>query len=285
MVSSGQFCLKWNDFESNISSAFRELRDEKDLFDVTLACEDSQVQAHKVILSACSPFFRNILRRNPHQHPLLYLKGVKYRDLLSLLDFMYMGEVSVAQEELNGFLAVAGDLRVKGLVQNSPSAPGEKKLRPIAPKLVSHSTPQIQPFIKMEEDTEEESYDYKHFGEDGSDDLSTYFVDSVSGDGNVESSKSSMSSSLSGSPMKPRRSRTTYDQRDKEIFLDIVHNAEGGRLGEIITQTDNPVSNQERHEVWVKVSEKFSKALGKNIPPRGCKNYWARLKQKMEPTS
>jgi len=119
MGSNEKFCLRWNDFESNISVAFRELREEKDFFDVTLACDDSQVQAHKVILSACSPFFRQILRRNPHQHPLLYLKGVKYKELLSVLNFMYQGEVNVAQEELNSFLAVAEDLRVKGLTQNN----------------------------------------------------------------------------------------------------------------------------------------------------------------------
>jgi len=117
-MGSEKFCLRWNDFESNISSAFRELRDDKDFFDITLACDDEQIQAHKVILSACSPFFRNVLRRNPHQHPLLYLKGVKYTDLQSVLNFMYHGEVNVAQDELNSFLAVAEDLRVKGLTQN-----------------------------------------------------------------------------------------------------------------------------------------------------------------------
>jgi len=117
-MGSEKFCLRWNDFETNISSAFRELRDDKDFFDVTLACDDEQIQAHKVILSACSPFFRNILRRNPHQHPLLYLKGVKYTDIQAVLNFMYHGEVNVAQEELNSFLAVAEDLRVKGLTQN-----------------------------------------------------------------------------------------------------------------------------------------------------------------------
>jgi len=121
-MGTEKFCLRWNDFETNISVAFRELREEKDFFDVTLACDDSQIQAHKVILSACSPFFRNVLRRNPHQHPLLYLKGVKYKELLSVLNFMYMGEVNVAQEELNSFLAVAEDLRVKGLTQNNSSS-------------------------------------------------------------------------------------------------------------------------------------------------------------------
>jgi len=113
-----KFSLKWNDFEYNISQAFRELRDEEDFFDVTLACEDEQIQAHKVILSAGSQFFRNILKRNKHQHPLLYLKGVKFTDLQCVLDFMYQGEVDVAQEELNSFLATAEDLGVKGLTRN-----------------------------------------------------------------------------------------------------------------------------------------------------------------------
>jgi len=128
IMGTEKFCLRWNDFESNISSTFRELRDDKDFFDVTLACDDEQIQAHKVILSACSPFFRNIFRRNPHQHPLLYLKGVKYTDLQSVLNFMYHGEVNVTQEELNSFLAVAEDLRVKGLTQNkSVGVPSSKR--------------------------------------------------------------------------------------------------------------------------------------------------------------
>jgi len=118
MGAPEKFCLRWNDFESNISVAFRELREDKDFFDVTLACDDDQIQAHKVILSACSPFFRQILKRNRHEHPLLYLKGVKYVDLMSVLNFMYHGEVNVAQDELNSFLAIAEDLKVKGLTQN-----------------------------------------------------------------------------------------------------------------------------------------------------------------------
>jgi len=118
-MSSEKFCLKWNDFEANISGAFKELRDDKDFFDVTLACDDDQINAHKVILSACSPFFRNILRRNPHQHPLLYMKGVSFANLQSVLNFMYHGEVNVAQDDLNNFLSVAEDLRVKGLTQGN----------------------------------------------------------------------------------------------------------------------------------------------------------------------
>jgi len=123
-MGSEKFCLRWNDFESNISGAFRELRDDKDFFDVTLVCDNEQIQAHKVILSACSTFFRNVLRSNPHQHPLLYLKGVRFSDLQAVLNFMYHGEVNVAQEELNSFLAVAEDLKVKGLTQNQSVGAG-----------------------------------------------------------------------------------------------------------------------------------------------------------------
>ena len=119
-MAAEKFCLKWNEFESNIGIAFRELRESSDFFDVTLACDDKQIQAHKVILSACSPFFRSVLRRNPHAHPLLYLKGVTETNLKAILDFMYHGEVQVSQENLNSFLAAAEELKVKGLTQNQP---------------------------------------------------------------------------------------------------------------------------------------------------------------------
>ena len=122
-MNSDKFCLKWNDFESNLSIAFRELREEKDFFDVTLACEDSsQIEAHKVILSACSTFFKDILKKNPHQHPLLYLRGVKHSQLVNVLNFMYLGEVNVAQDDLNSFLSIAEELHVKGLTQGEASS-------------------------------------------------------------------------------------------------------------------------------------------------------------------
>ena len=124
-MTSEKFCLRWNDFESHVSGSFREIRDSKDFFDVTLVCGEEQVQAHKVIISACSPFFRDILRRNPHQHPLLYLKGVKFTELQSVMNFMYHGEANIAQEDLNSFLSVAEELKVKGLTQSQVGGGGE----------------------------------------------------------------------------------------------------------------------------------------------------------------
>ena len=132
-MSSEKFCLKWNDFESNISGSFKELRDDQEFFDVTLACHDEQIKAHKVIISACSPFFRNVLRTNPHHHPLLYMRGVSFSDLRSVLDFMYHGEVNIAQEDLNNFLSVAEDLKVKGLTQNKSGTSTSGRTKPQPP--------------------------------------------------------------------------------------------------------------------------------------------------------
>lgn len=142
-MENEKFCLKWNDFEKNISAAFRDLREDKDFFDVTLACGDEQIQAHKVILSACSPFFRSILRRNPHQHPLLYLGGVKFSNLQSVLMFMYHGEVNIAQQSLNSFLAVAENLQVKGLTQRETTNTNNRKASPEYNSLASGANDRI----------------------------------------------------------------------------------------------------------------------------------------------
>ena len=116
MGSSEKFCLRWNDFEVNISNAFHDLKEERDFADVTLACGDKQVEVHKVILAASSPFFKKILKNNPHSHPLIYLKGTKFSDVEAVLNYIYHGEVNIDEANLNAFLEVAEDLEVKGLV-------------------------------------------------------------------------------------------------------------------------------------------------------------------------
>ena len=112
-----KLCLKWNDFQDNVKSAFTSLRDSTDFADVTLACEDGkQVEAHKVILASSSPFFQNLLKRNRHPHPLIYMTGVKSDDLLAIVDFIYRGEANVFQEHLDSFLAIAEELQLEGLM-------------------------------------------------------------------------------------------------------------------------------------------------------------------------
>ena len=113
---SEKLCLHWNDFKENVNSAFRKLRDEKEFSDVTLVYEDGQqMQAHKVILASSSPFFEKIFQKGKHPHSLIYLRGFQSKDLASILDFLYFGEANVYQENLDSFLAIAEELKLKGL--------------------------------------------------------------------------------------------------------------------------------------------------------------------------
>ena len=115
-MSSEKFCLKWNDFQENIGTSFGELRDDKDFSDVTLACEDSELEAHKVILSSCSPVFRRLFKRGKNQHPFIYMRGLKADQLKAVVDFIYFGEVNIVQEKLESFLELANELELKGLM-------------------------------------------------------------------------------------------------------------------------------------------------------------------------
>ena len=117
MNMSEQFSLKWNDFHSNVSKTFSALRTEEDFQDVTLVSADlQQVSAHKVVLSACSKYFKNILQQNRHSNPLLCLDGVTSSELQSVLDYIYQGEVQLYQENLDRFLAVAEKFQLEGLM-------------------------------------------------------------------------------------------------------------------------------------------------------------------------
>ncbi|KAK9510089.1 hypothetical protein O3M35_004946 [Rhynocoris fuscipes] len=113
--SEQQYSLRWNDFHSSILSSFRHLRDEEDFVDVTLACDGCSFTAHKVVLSACSPYFRTLLKANPCQHPIVILRDVREQDMEALLRFMYNGEVHIGQEQLTDFLKTAQTLQVRGL--------------------------------------------------------------------------------------------------------------------------------------------------------------------------
>ena len=120
--SNDSFTLRWNEFEANICSTFRDLKDNKDFADLTLvSADDQQVEVHKVVLAASSPFFQKILKRNAHQHPLIYMKGVTSSELKAVMNYVYYGEANVPQANLNSFLALAEDLELKGLVRRDES--------------------------------------------------------------------------------------------------------------------------------------------------------------------
>ena len=111
-----KLCIKWDDFHQNISATFRELRADTDFSDVTLVGGDGQeIEAHRVIISASSIFLLNMLKNNKHNHPMIYMRGIKGTDLQAVLDFMYYGEANVNQDDLNNFLSLAEELQIKSL--------------------------------------------------------------------------------------------------------------------------------------------------------------------------
>ncbi|KAI5701446.1 hypothetical protein M8J75_009661 [Diaphorina citri] len=116
-----QYSLKWNNFHANLTTGFHGLFEDEDLVDVSLAVEGKIIQAHKVILSVCSPYFKSLFRIHPEKHPIVFLKDVGYSEVIGLLQFMYQGQVDISQEQLAEFLRVAEMLQVKGLTSNSES--------------------------------------------------------------------------------------------------------------------------------------------------------------------
>ena len=117
MDHSGKVCLKWNDFQETLTSSFVLLRNDEEFTNVTLVSEDGeQIEAHKVVLVASSPFFMELLKRNKHKHPMIYMRGVKSEDLLAIVYFLYRGEANIFQDNLDSFLAIAEELQLKGLV-------------------------------------------------------------------------------------------------------------------------------------------------------------------------
>ena len=151
--------LSWNEFQSSVANSFMDLRNKDEFLDVTLAIDqDHQCQAHKVILSASSPYFRGVLKKNPAQHPILVMPpNVKYTDLTALIDFIYQGEVKIHQTELEEFLSLAGLLKIKGLTEDlkaseiknkPPTKPQGVKMSPgvvARPQMVQKRGPQGQP--------------------------------------------------------------------------------------------------------------------------------------------
>ena len=117
---SEKFCLSWNDFHSNASKSFKLFRDEAYLHDVTLVSDDhNKVAAHKLILSASSAYFKDIIKNNPHSHPLLCLDGISSEDLKNVMDYIYNGEVKIFQDDLDRFLVVAQRLKLEGLIHHN----------------------------------------------------------------------------------------------------------------------------------------------------------------------
>ncbi|XP_071455649.1 transcription activator GAGA-like [Hetaerina americana] len=128
-MTNDQFCLRWNNFQSSILTNLENLKCDEDLVDVTLTCEGKSVKAHKLILSACSSYFKAVFKENPCAHPVVILKGVTFIDITSVISFMYQGEVHIAQDKLESFLRTAELLEVRGLADVPTPNIADLKLR------------------------------------------------------------------------------------------------------------------------------------------------------------
>ncbi|XP_043227968.1 broad-complex core protein isoforms 1/2/3/4/5-like isoform X9 [Amphibalanus amphitrite] len=122
-MDSQKFCLKWNNYQNSVTSVFDNLRQDEELVDITLCCEGHKIKAHRMMLSACSPYFRDLLKENPCQHPVFFLKDTSYPDLAAVVEFVYKGEVNVAQSQLGSFLKTAEMLQVRGLTGDEDEEP------------------------------------------------------------------------------------------------------------------------------------------------------------------
>ena len=123
---SEKFCLKWNDFHSNVSQSFGKLRNENYLHDVTLVSDDHhKISAHKLVLSASSEYFKNIFKNSnkPNSHPLVCLNEINSNDLHNIMDYIYNGEVQIFQDNLDRFLSIAQKLKLEGLIGNNKAEP------------------------------------------------------------------------------------------------------------------------------------------------------------------
>lgn len=119
-----QYCLRWNNHRSNLLLVFEHLFQTESFTDVTLACDGSSIKCHKMVLAACSSYFQQLFMENDCRHPIVILKDIKVTEIKAILEYMYKGEVNVAQDQLAGLLKAAETLKVKGLVEDNNHTTG-----------------------------------------------------------------------------------------------------------------------------------------------------------------
>jgi len=125
-----EFCLKWNNHRTTIISVMDTLLEEESLVDVTLSADGQFIRAHRVILSACSPYFRQLFKSSflNDKHPIIIMKDVDFENLKSLVEYMYKGEANVPQHMLPSFIQTAESLQIRGLAEGA----SKQKLEQVA---------------------------------------------------------------------------------------------------------------------------------------------------------
>ncbi|KAK8741845.1 hypothetical protein OTU49_002423 [Cherax quadricarinatus] len=114
-MEDGLLSLKWNNHKITFFEILRVLREKANYTDATIAVEGKFYPVHKLVMSTCSEYFSEIFERTPCKSPVIVLKDVRSQDMDALLDYMYLGEVNVNQNDLASLLKTAECLRIKGL--------------------------------------------------------------------------------------------------------------------------------------------------------------------------
>ena len=107
--------LTWHKYSDHLRETMQGMLISDSFTDVTLVSDDKQsIKAHRNILSACSPVFENILLMEiQNQHPVIYLRGIQFSEIESILQFIYLGEAKFLKHRVNEFLSVAKNLEIK----------------------------------------------------------------------------------------------------------------------------------------------------------------------------
>lgn len=164
--------MNWGDFQTNMARSCIDWREDDEFTDVTLVSGDGKFhKAHKIILSSGSTFFMNILQNVKHPQPLIVLKGMNDHNLKAILDYLYCGEVTIHQEDLNNFFAEAEEYQLKGLAEINVEMQNTQNTR--IPKIEENldedskfNESQLNPQVLAAEvkETTEEDYILKELG-------------------------------------------------------------------------------------------------------------------------
>jgi len=147
------YCLRWNNHQTNLLSVFDQLLQVEAFCDVTLAVDGASIKCHKMVLAACSTYFQSLFMENTCKHPIVFLKDIRFHQIRALLDYMYHGEVSIEEAELQALLKIAEALRVKGLVESdeekAKASPTKSKVSTASSSSQrSHSSLSSAPIVK-----------------------------------------------------------------------------------------------------------------------------------------